>query len=139
MNEAPSVPSHDAHSAKAKPPIFPDNLQFWFEAKRAFGASSYGGSEFGEVLSTTQRIVSGDFDSWYDEWNATGERVAKEAAEQLARRHRISARDGFLRAATYYRASEFFLHANPSDPRIKRAYQDSVRCYKACAALFDPP
>lgn len=122
-----------------KPPLFPDNVQFWFETVRAFGASSYGGSEFGEVLATTSRIVSGDFDSWYDAWNETAERVSKEAEQQLARGHRISARDGFLRAATYYRASDFFLHSNLGDPRIYTAYQKSVQAYKACAALFDPP
>jgi hypothetical protein len=31
-------------------PFFADNIQFWYEAKRAFGASSYGASEFGEVF-----------------------------------------------------------------------------------------
>jgi Esterase FrsA-like len=122
----------------AKPLLFPDNIQFWYEIKRAFGSSSYGGSEFGEVLATTARIISGDFDSWYREWNSTAERLSVEAAVQLARGHRISARDGFLRAATYYRTSEFFLHGNPHDQRITSAYQKSVQAYKACAALFDP-
>jgi dienelactone hydrolase len=138
MTEVPKAPSPDTSGAGAKPPLFPDNLQFWFETVRAFGASSYGGSEFGEVLATASRIVSGDFDSWHDAWNATAERVHKEAADQLARGHSLSARDGFLRASTYYRASEFFLHGNPGDPRIDRAYRNSVECYKACAALFDP-
>src|SRR5580698_7043626 len=119
--------------------LFSDNIQFWYEIKRAFGASSYGGSEFGEVLATASRIVSGDFDSWYNAWTATAETVAAEAEKQLADRHRISARDGFLRASTYYRASEFFLHGNPRDPRIKSAYEKSVQAYKACAALADPP
>ena len=144
MPEISTAPSHarpavDSHSPDAKPPLFPDNVQFWFETKRAFGASSYGGSEFGEVLATSSRIVSGDFDSWYDEWNATAKKVAEEAEQQLARGHRISARDSFLRASTYHRTAEFFLHANPSDPRITSAYQKSVQCYKASAALFDPP
>lgn len=119
--------------------LFSDNIQFWYEIKRAFGASSYGGSEFGEVLATAERIVSGDFDSWYNAWTATAETVAAEAEKQLAAGHRISARDGFLRAATYYRASEFFLHGNPGDPRITSAYRKSVEAYKACAALVDPP
>jgi hypothetical protein len=43
-------------TSPAKPPIFPDNIQFWYETKRAFGASSYGASEFGEVLATGNRI-----------------------------------------------------------------------------------
>jgi len=124
---------------KGKPPLFPDNIQFWFETVRAFGAAGYGGSEFGEVLDTVARIKSGDFDSWYVAYQQTGERVAAEATGQLARGHRISARDGFLRAATYHRLSEFFLHGNPRDPRIASAYRKSVDCYRACAGLFNPP
>lgn len=122
-----------------KPLLFPDNVQFWYETVRAFGAASYGGSEFGEVLATAQRITSGDFDSWYDAWNGTAERVAGEAAVQLARGRRISARDNYLRAAGYHRTSEFFLHGNPRDPRVRSAYEKSIACYKACAQLFDPP
>jgi hypothetical protein len=118
-------------SAATASPFFPDNLQFWYETKRAFGCASYGGSEFGEVLATVSRIVSGDFDSWYDEWDATGQRVANEARQQLTRGHHVSARDSFLRATTYYRVSEFFLHGNPDDPRIYSAYQKSIACYKA--------
>jgi hypothetical protein len=37
------------------------------------------------------------------------------------------------------RAVLFFLHANPQDPRVKRAYERSVASYKASAALFTPP
>jgi hypothetical protein len=70
-----------SESATSKPSIFPDNIQFWYETKRAFGAASYGASEFGEVLATVYRITSGDFDSWYSEWNATAKRI-KNGAEQ---------------------------------------------------------
>jgi pimeloyl-ACP methyl ester carboxylesterase len=141
MTELQSQDTADAqlHPAKERSLLFPDNVQFWYETVRAFGAASYGGSEFGEVLATTARIVSGDFDSWSEAWNATAERICKEAVEQLAKRHRISARDGFLRAATYHRTSEFFLHGNPRDPRIADAYRKSVECYQACAELYDPP
>jgi predicted alpha/beta-fold hydrolase len=90
-------------------------------------------------LATASRIISGDFDSWYKEWNALAEKVSSEAEDQLVGNHLISARDSFLRASTYYRTSEFFLHGNPDDPRINSAYQKSIRAYKACAALFDPP
>lgn len=88
--------------SESRPPLFPDNAQFWYEARRAFGAASHGASDFGEVLVTAGRIRSGDFDSWYEEWNRTAEKVGREAADQLARGHHISARDSFLRAATYY-------------------------------------
>jgi len=70
---------------------------------------------------------------------ALQKRSHRKAADQLARGHRISARDSFLRAATYYCASEFFLHGSPRDPRITSAYQKSVECYRGSAKLFDPP
>ena len=122
-----------------KPPLFADDVQFWFETQRIFGNAEYGGALFGEVLATSSRIKAGDYDSWYDEWNATADKVAKEGADQLARGHRVSARDSFLRASTYYFASEFFLHANPKDPRVMRAYKLSVETYKQSADLHDQP
>jgi pimeloyl-ACP methyl ester carboxylesterase len=129
-----------APAAKAeKSLLFPDDAQFWFETQRAFGAAEYGGALFGEVLSTSARIEAGDYDSWYQAWNDTADRVAREAADQLSRGRRVSARDGYLRASNYYRTSEFFLHERPDDPRIARAYQRSVECYKICAGLYEPP
>src|SRR5580692_10535105 len=120
-------------------PFFQDNEEYWFQAKRAFGASSYGASEFGEVMATLNRITSGDDNGWYNEWNATAERISAEADAQLAAGHRVSARDGYLRAANYFRTSEFFLHGNHEDPRIYSAYKKSIRAYKLSASLFDPP
>jgi alpha-beta hydrolase superfamily lysophospholipase len=121
-----------------KPPLFPTDVQFWYETQRAFGATEYGGALFGEVLTAASRITPGDYDSWYEAYNVFADRIAKEAADQLARGHRVSARDGFLRAATYYQASEFFLHGNPKDPRIARAYRLSTESYHQCAKLHDP-
>jgi len=141
LNAGAQSPASAAPGARSgpKPPLFPDNPQFWFETLRAFGAAGFGASEFGEVLVTAGRIAPGDYDSWYAAWNSIAERVEKEAADQLYRGHKISARDSFLRASTYYRSSEFFLHGNPRDPRIERAYRRSVDCYKTSARFFTPP
>jgi alpha-beta hydrolase superfamily lysophospholipase len=136
--EPASAPPLTGARPAAKPPLFADDVQFWFETQRAFGAAEYGGSLFGEVLAVASRITPGDYDSWYVAWNAAADRVAEEAAAQLSRDHRISARDSFLRATSYYQSSEFFLHANPKDPRIARAYRLSVDCYRQCAKLHDP-
>jgi Alpha/beta hydrolase family len=122
----------------AKPPLFADDAQFWFETQRAFGAAEYGGSLFGEVLAVSSRITAGDYDSWYNAWNEFADRIAKDGGDQLSRNHRVSARDSFLRATSYYQSSEFFLHGNPKDPRIARAYQLSIDCYKRCAKLHEP-
>jgi dienelactone hydrolase len=139
VEDTPSGAAPLAPTAMDKKPLFPDDVQFWYETQRAFGAAEYGGAQFGEVLATSARIKSGDYDSWYDAWNDTADRTAKEAADQLSRGHRISARDSHLRASNSYRNSEFFLHGRPKDPRIARAYRLTVDCYKRCAELYDPP
>jgi dienelactone hydrolase len=132
-----SVTSETPHSPRL---LFPDDSQFWFETQRTFAAAEYGGALFGEVMTTASRITPGDYDSWYVEWNAVADRVSKEATDQLARGHKISARDSFLRASAYYRNSEFFLHGpSRGDPRIMRAYRLSVESYKQSAKLFDLP
>jgi pimeloyl-ACP methyl ester carboxylesterase len=122
-----------------KPLLFPDDATFWFETLRTLGHAAYGGADIGEVLTTAQAITAGDYDSWHDQWLATADWVAAEAEKMLAEGHRISARDGLMRANNYYRAAEFFLHGNPDDPRIDHAYNRSRECFHAAAALFDPP
>jgi hypothetical protein len=123
---AADAPAGAAPAAAGKSPLFPEDPQFWFETVRMFGADEYGGALFGEVLATSARIKAGDYDSWYDAWNAIADRVAAEADSQLAKKRDVSARDSYLRASNYYRSSEFFLHADPKDPRVARAYRRSV-------------
>lgn len=118
--------------------LFKDDPQFWFEIERLFGAAEYGGALFGEVIAIAKQIKSGDYDSWYDAMSAGADRLAHEAAGQLARGHKISARDNYLRASSYYRSADFFLHAHADDPRVKRAFELSTACYRSAAALFTP-
>ena len=122
-----------------KPLLFPEDTSFWYETQRALGHAAYGGADVGEVLTTAQAITAGDYDSWHDEWLATADWVSAEADKMLAEGHRISARDGLMRANNYYRSAEFFLHGNSDDPRIDHAYNRGRQCFRAAAALFDPP
>jgi hypothetical protein len=133
------TPQASSQSACPPNPLFPDDAEFWYETLRMFGADEYGASSFGEVLAVSRRIKAGDYDSWYNAWNTAGDRLAAEADGQLARGHKVSARDNYLRATNNYRSSEFFLHATPKDPRVLRAYQRQVQTYKAAARLFDVP
>ncbi|MFD7030718.1 alpha/beta hydrolase family protein [Streptomyces sp. NPDC059917] len=119
-----------------KPLFFPEHPTFWFETLRMFGHIAYGGADFGEVAGTAGRITAGDYDSWHDHWLATAERVDGEARASLEGGHAVSARDAFLRASNYYRSAEFFLHGNGDDPRIRHAYDASVRCFHRAAELF---
>ena len=118
--------------------LFPDDTQFWYETLRALGHTAYGGADFGEVVTTAARISAGLYDSWYEQWAATAERVEAEARAQLAAGHPVSARDGLLRAATYWRSAEFFTRDADPDPRGRAAYEASVGCFADAAALMSP-
>ncbi|MDR3663517.1 MAG: alpha/beta fold hydrolase [Mycobacterium sp.] len=122
-----------------EPVLFHNDSSFWYETLRMFGHTAYGGADIGEVLTTAQAITAGDYDSWYDRWLATADRVAAGAEESLAAGHFISARDGLLRASNYYRSADFYLHEHPTDPRIKHAYTRARECFLSAAALFETP
>ncbi len=112
---------------------------FSFELLRAIGYSVYDGADIGECLSTAARIHEGDFESWYREWTATAERVRRIADTSLARGHRVSARKAYLRASNYYRTAEFFLHTDPTDPRILSTWENSRLCFREATLLFAFP
>jgi len=115
--------------------MFPEDQQFWFETLRNLGFAVYGGSDVGEVIATASRVTSGDYDSWYDAWISTAQRLETEARASRP----VSARDGLLRASTYYRAAEFFLHGDQDDPRIDHAYGRGRDCFLTAAGLFSLP
>jgi hypothetical protein len=118
--------------------LFPGHPAYWFETVRSMSHIAYGAADFSEVLTTADRIIGGDPDSWHDEWRATADRIVDEAAQSLAAGHQTSARDGYLRASNYYRNTEFFLHGDPADPRILDNYERAVAAFAQYAALVGP-
>ena len=106
--------------------MFEGDQQFWFETLRLFGHAAYGGSDFGEVLAAASQVTPGDYDGWHDAYRALADRLYAEAATAGP----VTARDLLLRASTYYFSSEFFLHGDPSDPRIVAAYDRSVESFR---------
>jgi pimeloyl-ACP methyl ester carboxylesterase len=118
--------------------VFQDQA-FSFELLRAVGYTVYNGADIGECLATATRIKEGDFESWHTEWSRTAQRVQKIAEHCVHREHTLSARNAFLRASNYYRIAEFFLHANPNDPRILATWQASRDCFVQAATLFSFP
>lgn len=116
--------------------IFQDE-QYSFEALRALSLSVVGGSDIGECVSTIYRIKDGDDESWYQEWLKTAERVEKLAQGFLQQGDRMSAKQCYTRASNYYRTAEFFLHADPNDPRIVETWRKSRDCFLELVELSD--
>jgi len=118
--------------------IFDDD-QFSFQLLRVLGDSVNGDADIGECLSTANRIKEGDFESWHDEWVKTARRIHAVADANLSAGHRVSAREAYHRASNYYRAAEFYLHGDPTDPRIKELSGASAACFRQVAQLQVPP
>ena len=86
-----------------------NDATFSLQLLRILGQTYYKGADIGECLSTAYRIREGDFESWHIEWLRTAKRIHKYADECLSKGHIVSARQAYLRASNYYRASEFLL------------------------------
>ncbi|MFN3601531.1 MAG: alpha/beta hydrolase family protein [Dietzia sp.] len=98
-----------------------------------------GGADVGEAFITARRIPEGDREAWYVEWNALGERILADAEKSLAAGHRVSAREGFLRAATYFRSSGVFMYAPPMDPRFVAAHARQRDAFRRAVELMEHP
>ena len=108
---------------------------FAFEFVRNLGFTYYGGADIGEMMATAGRIQEGDFESWFTEWNKLAQRILSRAEASFAAGHLASAREAFLRASTYFRTGEFYLHGNPEDPRILEMAKASQTAYARAAKL----
>ena len=125
-------------NTKYKSVVFHDNIHFDFQFLRTLSLSVCQMADINECFATARQIESGNFESWYDQWYATAQRIHTTATQALENGHTISAQSAFLRASNYYRTSEFYLHSNPHDPRIREASQKSHICFTQAIALMKP-
>lgn len=118
-------------------PFMVDDPEFDFEFKRTLTSMYSKGSDLGEVIATAARIQPLNVENWYTEWLKTADHFKEVGDTASEEGHRASAHDAWLRAATYYRTAEFFLHQNPDDPRILSTWQKSVDTFQKAMEL-DP-
>ena len=104
---------------------------------RVIGRGNYGGSAVGECYETASRIVDGDFQSYTNAWEVTAKRVEAIGWDCLKKGHKVSARDAFLRAVTYWGATTMYI--DPTDPRHRSSYEKERACFREAAKLFNPP
>lgn len=109
--------------------------QFW----RTLGYVWSGCADVAECFATAAAIADGDLASWSAAWRATAAQVQADAQDSLRRGHRVSARDGYLRAAEYHRQGIWFLREDPGDPALRQGLRDMKACFGAAAELSDPP
>ncbi|MBB1040450.1 MULTISPECIES: alpha/beta fold hydrolase [unclassified Dietzia] len=137
-----TIRAADGHQSPGEPTLtglaFQDS-GFDGQFLRVLDTIASGGADIGEAFITARRIPDGDRDAWNLEWNALGERILGEAEKSLASGHRVSAREGFLRAATYFRISGVFMYAPPMDPRFVAANARQRDAFRRAIELMDHP
>jgi dienelactone hydrolase len=98
---------------------------FHFNLLRWHGLAPYHGTDVTELHDVADRIDPGDFESWHREFLALAERVKNEGWGE-DRSSAATLRDRAFRAASYYRAADFFLHGKPNDPRITTTWASAT-------------
>jgi len=111
---------------------------FDFNLLRWHGLAPYRGTDIAEMLDVADRIVPGDFESWHREFFALAERVEHEGWADGIAASPVTQRDRAFRAASYYRAADFFLHGTPGDPRIMRTWALATEQFDRAISLMDP-
>lgn len=110
---------------------------FNFNLLRWIGTAPYSGADIAEVLDLAGRLTPGDFESWHTEFHTLAERVTTEGWDDESTSS-VTRRDRAFRAASYYRAADFFLHGNPADPRIEQTWTAATEQFDRAIAELDP-
>lgn len=104
-----------------------NDAAFAFQSLWRFGLIASGGADLGELLTITSRVEDYDKESWYRSWSEMADTVSAAAATHARENHVVSARDAYLRATNYYRASEIYLPQD--DPRKHVAWENGREAF----------
>ncbi|RAH68495.1 uncharacterized protein BO66DRAFT_326781 [Aspergillus aculeatinus CBS 121060] len=110
---------------------------FHFEFLRVLASAPAGGAETGECLAVLPQVADGDAEAWYRAWTAQAQQARGLGDEALVSGDTLAASGAYLRASNYFRASEFFLHTRPDDPRSLAAIEHSVAVFDKGVDLLD--
>lgn len=86
--------------------IFSD--EFFGQFLRTLGKCYVQCADVGECYATLSKITDKDGESWYKAWYEMANTLKTKANISWEANHFITAAYAYLRAAEYYRASEFF-------------------------------
>ncbi|KAJ4245557.1 hypothetical protein NW762_014066 [Fusarium torreyae] len=117
-----------------------NNTEFAFILSEYLSLANEGGSATGEVLRAAAVIEPGNGESWYSEFKFLADSIQSQAVRAEKAKSWVSARSAYFRSSSYYRAADFFLHGNQSDPRINTLWQKQNESFvKAVNLLPKPP
>ncbi len=103
------------------------------------GYMPYGGADIGEIAAVGRAVGDGDDAAYHRAWNDAADRLTAEADAALAKGHRRSAQELYLRASVFRAASIHPLYGAPADPRLLAAFRAQMAAFDKGLALSDPP
>jgi alpha-beta hydrolase superfamily lysophospholipase len=116
-----------------------NDSQFSLVLLETLAQSGGHGASAGEVLTAATTIESGNFESFYSSFYGLANRLKAVADTIDARRFPVSAHEAYFRIATYFRAADFFLHGNVSDPRIYSLWDSQTAAFDKAISLLPVP
>jgi hypothetical protein len=121
--------------------IFPLSTddEFSFELLDAISHSNGKGANTAEVLRAASQIVAGDYESFYEAFFYLANQIHDQATSVDSKKYRVSAREAYFRASTYYREAVTFLVGNQSDPRLYSVWNSGLADYNSAIDLLDIP
>ena len=117
--------------------IYFKNPDLDYFLKYALACQTYQGSAYGECFSAASHIHEEDLESWIQAWRAVAQKVEADGRNAEALGHRVSAREAYLRAATYYAVS--LIAMSPREPRFRETFGTYRATFRRSAAFHDIP
>jgi dienelactone hydrolase len=97
-----------------------------YQFRRALGETQEGGGAVSECFLAASRMVPGDPESWHVEWKRIADFNQARGDKEFDKGHVRTAMNCWLRAANYYRHTEFWL--DYTDPRRLVAFTNMEEC-----------
>lgn len=97
----------------------------------------YKCADIGEALAIKDLIKEGDAESGVQAYLKFGDTCKKSAEDCLAKGHKVSARDAYLRAGNYYFGATYCLDASPKPERFRDIWKTHRECWKNAANLME--
>lgn len=103
-------------------PFFKDD-DFQFATENVLGGVFHRAADVGEVLATIDNIPNGKAAAWVEQWSATADRLAGQAAADAEAGRLRSAAARYLRAANYYSEASDKADATPDPARFTALWE----------------
>ena len=117
-----------------------NDTEFSFQLLAFIAQAEYHGASVGEVLTAAATTIEyGNFESFYSSFYDMAKGIKANADTIDAKRFPVSAREAYYRIATYFRAADFFLHGNISDPRLHSLWDSQTAAFDKAISLLPVP